>query len=310
MGQCANVPSERVDVKNLKVEDLRENPSMKRLAISIAFLCLLLSACTSAPTATLVPPPTRTAEATTTSTQVPTLAPSPIPSSMPVPTMTQTATPTRTATRTATPTPVPQTLGRIFPEQFHGQAVWSNAGGNADRNYKDAGWFCPPDGTRIECNDKVIHFDVSVPIGFGRDDPVLSPVNGYVYQIYDAGNGQSVWIMPEPGFTGIEALLANTKRIEALSKGIFTFNYKASDVKFVSLHLAHVIPSVKGGDRLKKGAPIANVFLNPRDNPKKMAFVIYVHMKDGRYYQFCPCDVPNEDEFCGKCTPGSPYPCP
>jgi hypothetical protein len=87
-----------------------ESP-MKRLAISIVFLCLLLTACVSAPTATPALP-TRTAEPTSTTT----LTPSPIPSSTPVPTSTQ------TATRTATPTPAPFDYGKIgLP--FHAKDV-------------------------------------------------------------------------------------------------------------------------------------------------------------------------------------------
>ena len=43
--------------------------------------------------------------------------------------------PTLEPTLEPTPTPVPQVLGRIFPDEFHDQAVWSNAGGNASRNY-------------------------------------------------------------------------------------------------------------------------------------------------------------------------------
>jgi hypothetical protein len=75
---------------------------MKRLTISIALICLLLSACTSAPTATPIPP-TRTPEPTNTTT----FTLSPIPSSTPVPTSMRTATlmPTNTPTRTPTRTP-------------------------------------------------------------------------------------------------------------------------------------------------------------------------------------------------------------
>jgi hypothetical protein len=273
---------------------------MRQLGISIALLCLFLSACTVAPTATPIPP-TRITESTSTTT----LTPSPMPSSTPMPTSTRTVTPMRTATRTATPTPLPQTLGRIFPEQFHGQAVWSNAGG--DRN--DQGWHCP-DVSKTDCQDLVIHFDVSLPNGFGRDDYVLSPVDGYVYRIYEPGNGQAIWIMPEPGFAGVEALLGNRKRIETLAHGIFEFKYQLNDVNFVSLHLAHVIPLVKQGDKLKRGEPLARVAFDVSFKPPKVAYVIYIHTNNGKYFQFGPCDVPNEDEFCGKCTPGSPYPCP
>jgi hypothetical protein len=188
--------------------------------------------------------------------------------------------------------------------------VWSNAGGNRDRDYRDQGWFCPPDGRTTKCTDHVIHFDVALPSGFGRDDVVLSPVDGYVDDIYDTGEGKSIHIVPVPAFTGVQELLANRTRIETLAKGVFAFNYGITDVSRVSLHIAHVVPLVKEKDRVKKGQPIAKVFLDAPWNPKKIAYVIYIHMKDGNYYQFGLCDVPNQDEFCGKCYPGSPYPCP
>lgn len=188
--------------------------------------------------------------------------------------------------------------------------MWANADGNAARDFRDRGWFCPPEGRSTSCADHVIHFDVSVPIGFGPDDPVLSPVDGYVLQIYDPGEGKSIRIFPEPGFAGVEELLANRERIEVLSKGMFEFDYALDDVESVSLHVAHVIPLVEEGDRVKKGEPIAKVHFDNWHNPKKIAYVIYIHMKDGTYYQFGPCDVPNEGEFCGRCTPGSPNICP
>ena len=108
----------------------------------------------------------------------------------------------------------------------------------------------------------------------------------------------------------MEELLANRERIEVLSKGIFEFNYELNDVEFVSLHIAHVIPLVEEGDRVKKGEPVAKVFFDMPHDPKKIGYVIYIHMKDGTLYHFGPCDVPNEGEFCGKCTPGTPHICP
>jgi hypothetical protein len=220
------------------------------------------------------------------------------------PTVTQEPSPTNS------PTPLPQILGRIFPEKFNSQAVWSNAGGNARRNFRDQGWFCPPDGSTTDCSDFVIHFDISIPTDFGENDQIYSPVDGYVYNIYDTGYGKSIQIMPEPGLSGIEALLANKDRISSLSKGVFQFDYELNDVGYVSLHLAHVTPLVKIGDEVTKGEPIAYVYFDVPFNPKVVSFVLYIHMKDGTMWQFSPCDVANETEFCGKCTPGSPYPCP
>lgn len=155
-----------------------------------------------------------------------------------------------------------------------------------------------------------MHFDISLPQGFAANDNVLSPVDGYVDRIYDPGEGKSIVIVPEPPFAGVPELLNNRDRIDILSKGVFTFDYAINDVKYVSLHLAHVLPLVKTGERVSRGQPVATVNFDVPFMPKKVAFVIYIHMKDGNYYQFSPCDVPNEDEFCGKCTPGSPYPCP
>jgi len=251
--------------------------------------------------------------ATPTPTETP-VPPTPQPSATAIPSPTPTATPTATPVPTNTPlptaTPTPQTLGRVFPEEFHGQAVWSNADGNADRDFRDRGWFCPPDGRSTSCVDHVIHFDVSVPTGFGPEDPVLSPVDGDVFEIYDPGEGNSIRIFPEPGFAGVEELLANRERIEVLSKGIFEFDYELDDVESVSLHVAHVIPLVEEGDIVRKGEPIAKVYFDTPHDPKKIGYVIYIHMRDGTYYQFGPCDVPNEGEFCGKCAPGSYNVCP
>ena len=108
----------------------------------------------------------------------------------------------------------------------------------------------------------------------------------------------------------MKELLANRERIELLSKGVFEFNYELDDFKFADLYIAHVIPLVEEDDRVKKGEPIAKVYFDMPHNPKKIGYAIMVHMKNGTYYMFSPCDVPNEGEFCGKCTPGSPHVCP
>lgn len=116
-------------------------------------------------------------------------------------------------------------------------------------------------------------------------------------------------IVPIPLFQGVEQLLNNRNRIDALSNGKFSFNYLISDVKSVTLHLAHMNPSVNIGDELEKSDTISEVNFDQSYRPKKVAYVIYIRMKDGSEWQFGPCDVPNDDEFCGKCTSGSPY-CP
>jgi hypothetical protein len=265
------------------------------IPVLVSIIITLLEGCeqiqaspspTSPPTSTLTPIPT------TTSSLTPSLKPSLMPNLTP------------------SLTPTPQTLGRIFPEGFHGQAVWSNAGGNLSRNYKDTGWFCPPDGSTTYCSDHVIHFDVSLPTSFSSLDYILSPVNGKVDEIYSVGEGQfSIVINPSPPFAGIETLLNNQTRIDVLAKGVFYFKYAINDVTSLTLHIAHVIPLVQVNEELTKGKPIATVFFGSVYG-NKVAYVIYIHMRDGTYWQFSPCDVPNEDEFCGKCTPGSPYPCP
>lgn len=238
---------------------------------------------------------------------------SPISTFLPTSTSTPTATdtPTPTSTITPSPTPTPQTLGRIFPDDFHGQAVWSNAGGNAFRDYVDTGWCCPPpDYGSTNCRHHLIHFDVSLPTNFGPSDYILSPVEGTIENIYSVGEGQfSIVIKPNPPFAGVEALLLNRERIDTLAKGIFEFNYEIKDVSSVSLHIAHVVPLVEIGQPVHRGQQIATVYFPPHDRAG-IAYVIYIHMKDGTYWQFSPCDVLNDDEFCGKCTPGTIYPCP
>jgi hypothetical protein len=234
------------------------------------------------------------------------------PSSTPtvLPALIPSQTPTPLPTLTPTPTLTPQTLGRIFPEGFHGQAVWSDGGGNKSDGYKDQEWHCPPDSSTTVCTDHVMHFDVSLPQGFTKTDKILSPVDGLVVDIYDVGAGEAIVINPTPPFAGVPELLNNRDRINVLSKGIFKFDYSLNAVKFVSLHLAHVLPLVSVGDRISRKQPIATIDFDVPFTPKKVAYVIYIHMNDGNYYQFGPCDVPNDDEFCGKCTAGSPYPCP
>jgi hypothetical protein len=219
-----------------------------------------------------------------------------------------TSTNTETPTPTLTPTRTFESLGRIFPEEFQGQAIWSDAGGNESRNFQDQGWFCPPVGSTTTCQDHVIHFDVSLPVGFSSNDFILSPVDGVVSDIYDIGAGQSMEIVSDHWFLGLDQLLNNTERINRLGKGVFIFDYEYSDIRSVSLHLAHVLPIVKEGMRVEKGQNIANVEFNVPFEAK-VAYVIYVHMIDGTYWQFGPCDVENDDEFCGVCTSGSPY-CP
>jgi hypothetical protein len=304
---------------------------VKHLALVCSGVVLLVvdvSCAPFAPAPTLTPLPTFTATvtATSTSTATATATPTSTPSSTATVTAsststptashtaTQTATPTRTFTQTqtptVTPTPVPQMLGPIFPANLHGQAVWSNAGGGASPDLRHTGWLCPPDGTSTVCSDHLIHFDVSLPSGFSHNDPVLSPVNGYVQQIYDPGAGQSMVIRPQPAFAGVEAMLANKQRIETLAKGIFKFSYGVEDVQAVSLHIAHAIPLVQQGERVSRGQPVARVFFDQPFNPIIVSYVIYVYMKDGTMWNFSPCDVPNEDEFCGKCHPETPYQCP
>jgi len=210
---------------------------------------------------------------------------------------------------TPTATPVPQVLGRVFPEGFHGQAIWSDASGVANVNDPERGWICPGDPTRTNCSDRLIHFDVSLPAGFGPDDVVLSPVDGRVSHVYNPGQGEGIIIIPEPRFDGVAELLANRGRIDSLAKGIFEFEYGLDDVSQVDLLIAHAVPLVEQGQRVGRGQPIAKVEFNVWFNPVKIAYVIGLRMTDGTYWHFGPCDVPNEDEFCGKCTPGSPY-CP
>lgn len=225
-------------------------------------------------------------------------------------TVTSTSEPLKSETLLPTPTQVPQVLGRIFPEEFHGQTIWSDAGGNRDRNYKDQGWFCPPNGSTTNCKGAVIHFDVAIPKSFKRTDYVISPVVGYVENIYDSGGiGKSIVIVPTPWLQGVEDLLSNRERIDDLSNGRFSFKYSVNDVKSVALHLAHMIPTVKIGAYIKKGDILGAVDFDGQSQLKSVAYVIYIRMRDGTEWHFGPCDVPNEDEFCGKCTPGSPY-CP
>ena len=248
------------------------------------FLISVISACTQ------IPAPV------TTSTVVPTLAP--------------TARHTITPSPSPSPTPEPQILGRVFPEGFSGQAVWGNADGNANRNFNDRGWFCPPDGSNTTCTDHIIHFDVSVPNGFSKDDYIISPVSGNVYDIYDTGDSKCIHIIPDSAIMGDKELINNNERIHTLEKSIFSFQYKENDLQYSSIHIAHLIPLVNEGDHVQKGQPLAYVEMDFPGNPKKIGYVIYLHMNDGKYFQFSPCDVPNDDEFCGKCTLGTPFICP
>ena len=122
------------------------------LILTILVTSSLVTGC-SGSDATATPPSTGTLQPT--DTPAPTTTPKPTDTPIPptnTPTPTQTATPTNTPepTATATPTPPPpQVLGRVFPEQFHGQGVWTNADGGGP-NDPDSGWI-------ILGGDGVIH---------------------------------------------------------------------------------------------------------------------------------------------------------
>jgi len=227
--------------------------------------------------------------------------------SKPTPTPKPTYTPLPTATPLPSPTSTlePQKLGRVFSNGFSSQSVWSNADGDTDR---EIGWHCPK-GEGENCRDLVIHFDVSLPNNFSKGDFILSPVDGSILKIYSTGEGMSIQIMPNSPIEGISDLVLNKQRIDTLSKNIYTFDYEPSDIHASFIHLAHVIPLVSINESVSKGQEIAKIEYDVWFTPK-LAYVLYLQMKDNRVFQFSPCDVPNEDEFCGKCTTGTPYICP
>lgn len=274
------------------------------LILTILVTSSLVTGC-SGSDATATPPSTGTLQPT--DTPAPTTTPKPTDTPIPptnTPTPTQTATPTNTPepTATATPTPPPpQVLGRVFPEQFHGQGVWTNADGGGP-NDPDSGWI-------ILGGDGVIHFDVSIPTnGFSRGDPVISPSRGEVLAIYEFDTDSSVNISIEGGVAGIEGIFAE-EEIQWLSKGTHPFNYTPDDIAAVWFHLAHLLPWVTVGQRVEVGDPVGEIQFDNFFGPI-LSYVLIVEFNDGSRYQFSPCLVENTAEFCGVCAPGTWFRCP
>ncbi|MFB0536584.1 MAG: hypothetical protein ACETWR_16565 [Anaerolineae bacterium] len=189
----------------------------------------------------------------------------------------------------------------MFPEEFHGQAVWSNASGDAPY---DTGW-------RNFGRDYVIHFDVSLPTnGFERGDPVISPGDGVVEHIYSIGDeGQVVTVRLTSSVLGIEDIFANQQEIGFLSKEEHPFDYSPDDIDSVAYHFGHITPWVTVGQRVSAGDAIGEIFFDTPFTPK-LAYVLILRFKDGTSYQFSPCMVSNTAGFCDICAPGTPFRCP
>ena len=181
---------------------------MRQITALFTLIALLLVACSGAQT-----PSSETTEQTgpmeTSASQAPetpTPKPTDTPTSYVTPSPTSTPTPMPTDTPAPSPTPTPQVLGRVFPDEFHDQAVWSHA------SYGGTDW---EDGWRDRDGDFTLHFDVSLPTGFERGDYLLSPVDGVVDEIYSIGDeGRVIRVKVDPRIAGIER--RNEKRIATI----------------------------------------------------------------------------------------------
>jgi hypothetical protein len=262
---------------------------MKNLSL-LTLLAILLVSCAPGPT----PAPANA------------VADAPLPTATFTPEPTATFTPTVTVTPTNSPTPtetpVPQSLANVFPEKCTSQAIWTNAGASDE---KHRGWI------KID-NGYLIHFDVAIPSNLKPDDYILSPVNGTVINIHyvpEPNSAYAIEIKIDGNIAGIENIFQNTAEINFLShEGKFPFEYSLSDVKSITIGLAHLesfAPEIEIGKVVKIGDPLATVDFHQPFRPKKIGYVFSLYMKNGNRYDFSPCLVENKDPFCKpQCYPG------
>jgi hypothetical protein len=268
---------------------------MKNLSL-LTLLTILFVSCAPGPT------PAPASGATDTLLSTATLTPEPTGTF----TLTATETPSPTNTPRPTKTPIPRyPLSFVFPNTSSGQSIWSNA---------DPGAWINID------NDYVIHFDVLAPSkNFDRNSCVLSPVEGVVNLIFISGEpgrseGQVMAIDLEYLPEGIENIFSPDFRNEITylsHNNKYSFQYEIDDIKKVGVSIGHIWVSknIVKGTSVSIGDCIGTVDYDAWFLQDKIAYVLYIYMKDGKMFQFSPCSVENLDPFCGKCAPNSHFRC-
>lgn len=171
-----------------------------------------------------------------------------------------------------------QILGRIFPEGY------DSAGVSANRNTGN------PDSRNT-------HFDVAVPRKCRENSnncPVISPVNGVVWEIYAIGNPK--------GSEGYVISINLSQPPEGVEKVVEQLGLDLRKTYEYSIHLGHLVglnPDLKIGAPVKKGMLIADGV--KKDPEPGVAYVLYINIKSNHWLQVSPCSVVNTSSFCGVC---------
>ena len=218
--------------------------------------------------------------------------------------------PTKTKTPFPTPTLEPQIFGSIFPENYLGQGIWSNADGDGMVNgINQDGWV------NIEPNFYGIHFDVESGTNYNGEF-LIAPVDAVIHQIYSIGD--EGWVIKfqivDHNIAGLENLVnLSENEYNYLSHGgEIPFDYSLRDIKNIFFHFGHVDnPALYGiheYQKVEKGIELVPLY-GEAIYHEIVAYVIELEMKDGKTFHFSPCMVENTAAFCNNCYPGSPYRC-
>ena len=202
----------------------------------------------------------------------------PKPTNTPQPTVTPQ--PTITPTQKPSPTPITyQTLGSIFPEGFDSAGVSANINTGSH-------------------NSENTHYDVAIPKecrGNSNNCPIISPVNGTVWEIYGLGDPR--------GSSGYVISINLSQPPEGIDKVLDQLNINPNSVNGYSIHLGHLVginPDLKIiGAIVKKGMLLADGVNNVNEPEPKVAYVLYI--KSSPWLQVSPCSVSNTASFCGVC---------
>lgn len=126
---------------------------------------------------------------------------------------------------------------------------------------------------------------------------MISPANGSIIDSFSLSpdEGEVITIRPYPPLQGVKDFVK--------SQG-----YDESAIVDMTFYIAHITPLKTSGE-VEVGEPIGTAF-DGWWGTNKIGYVITVSFRGRDTLQFSPCELPNTAEFCGKCYPGTPLPCP